>query len=130
MQVNDGVAISDDNPAGSTQAFASPSSPPYTGSLAALSLQAVLVKVNSPATLERVRTFLAANAPPSVSAPGITHPAAHLRRGGRDPARPRDLLEKLIYAAVVITLIVAWRCLAVAAAAGSSTASGRSPCSG
>jgi hypothetical protein len=119
-QVNDGAAISDDNPAGSTQAFASPSSPPYTGSLAALSLQAVLVKVNSPATLERVRTVLAANAPPSVSAgPGIaptpprTYGEAAAIRLGR-----AYLLEKLIYAAIAITLIVAGCSLAVAAGSG------------
>ena len=120
VQVNDGIALSDDNPAGSTQAFASPSSPSYAGSLATLSLQAVLVKVNSQATLERVRTVLAADAPPSVSAgPGIaptpprTYGEAAAIRLGR-----ADLLVKLIYAAVAITLIVAGCSLAVAAGGG------------
>jgi hypothetical protein len=48
------------------------SNPAYTGRLAALPLQAVLVKANDPATLERVRTFLAGHAPPQISTgPGV-----------------------------------------------------------
>jgi hypothetical protein len=120
VQVDDSVAVTSDNPYQSTQAFASASAPPYTGSLAALSLQAVLVKVNSPATLERVRTFLAVHAPPSVSAgPGIaptpprTYGEASAIRVGR-----ADLAEKLVYAAVAITLLVAGCSLAVAAGGG------------
>ena len=121
VQVNDGAAIDSDNPYQSTQAFASSSAPPYRASLAALSLQAVLVKVNSPATLERVRTFLAVHAPPSVSAgPGVIAPTPPRTYGEATAIRlgRADLLEKLIYVAVAITLIVAGCSLAVAAGGG------------
>ena len=68
VQVNDADLVYSDNPRNSTAAFASPADPAYTGSLAALPLQAVLVKVTDQATLERVRTFLARHAPPATSA--------------------------------------------------------------
>jgi hypothetical protein len=120
VQVDDQAAISSDNPSNSTRAFAAPSAQPYAGSLAALSLQAVLVKVNSPVTLERVRTYLAVHAPPGVStSPGMaptpprTYGEAAAIRLGR-----ADLLEKLIYVAVAITLVVAGCSLAVAAGGG------------
>ena len=76
-----------DNPRNSTAAFVSPANPAYTGSLAALSLQAILVRVNDPATLERVRTFLATHAPPDTSAGlGVTLPLLK-RMTGPDGAR-------------------------------------------
>jgi hypothetical protein len=120
VQVDDVTAVSDDNPAQSTQPFASSSAPPYAGSLAALSLQAVLVTVNSPATLERVRTFLAVNAPPGVSASPGAAPTPPRTYGEAAAIRAdrADLVEKLIYAAVAITLIVAGCSLAIAAGGG------------
>jgi hypothetical protein len=121
VQVNDGAAVGSDNPYQSTQAFAAPLAPPYSGSLAALSLQAVLVKVNSPATLERVRTFLAVHAPPSVSAgPGVIAPTPPRTYGEATAIRTgrADLAEKLIYGAVAITLIVAGCSLAIAVGGG------------
>ncbi len=118
--VNDLAAVSSDNPSDSTEPFAFPSSTPYTGALADLSVQAVLVKVDSPATLERVRTFLALNAPPDFSGgPGVaptpprTYGEAIAIRAGR-----ANLMEKLVYAAVAITLIVAGCSLAVAVGGG------------
>ena len=67
VQVQDQDLLYSDNPHNSTAAFVDASNPAYTGSLAALPLQAVLVRVNNAATLERVRTYLAVHAPPQVS---------------------------------------------------------------
>ena len=120
VQVDDFAQVYSDNPNDSTKPFASSASTPYSGSLADLSLQAVLVKVNGPATLERVRTFLALNAPPSVSGgPGVapTPPRTYGEAISIRAARA-DLLEKLVYTAVAITLIVAGCSLAVAIGGG------------
>jgi hypothetical protein len=116
----DDETLFSDNPIFNTQPFVNASSPAYTGPLADLPLQAVLVQVNSPATLERVRTYLAVNAPP------------HEADGpGRSPTPPRTfgetldirlqraaILENLVYAAVALTLIVAGCSLAVAVGGG------------
>jgi predicted outer membrane lipoprotein len=84
------------------------------------SASTVLVRVNSPATLERVRTYLTVNTPPAES-------------GGRGsaPTPPRTFgetlqirlarattFEKIVYAAVALTLIVAGCSLAVAVGGG------------
>ena len=119
VTTNDGSMFGD-NPLYNTQAFVSASDSAYHGPLAGLPLQAVLVRVNSPATLERVRTYLAVNAPPQVS-----------RGQGQSPTPPRtfgetlqirtqraDTLENLVYAAVALTLIVAGCSLAVAVGGG------------
>ena len=74
-----------DNPYNSTQPFVDAANPAYTGSLSALPLQTVLVRVNNPATLERVRTYLAINTPPQVR-PG---PAWRRPRRGRSARRSR-----------------------------------------
>ena len=66
VQVNDESLICSDNPRNSTETFVDASNPAYRGNLAALPLQAVLVRVNNAATLERVRTYLAVHAPPGI----------------------------------------------------------------
>jgi hypothetical protein len=109
-----------DNPMYNTAPIASASSPAYTGDLARLSLITVLVRVNSPATLERVRTYLTVNTPPTESG-----------GQGMAPTPPRTFgetlqirlaraatFEKLVYAAVALTLIVAGCSLAVAVGGG------------
>jgi hypothetical protein len=109
-----------DNPHDSTKPFVSSSDPAYKGSLSALHLQAVLVRVNSPATLERVRTFLATHAPPSVPAgPGAapTPPRTFGETVGIRTGRAATV-EKLVYAAVALTLVVAGCSLAVAVGGG------------
>lgn len=120
VQVNDFAQVFSDNPLDSTKPFASPSSTPYAGRLAGLSLQAVLVKVNGPATLERARTFLALNAPPNVSGTPGAAPTPPRTYGEAIAIRASraDLVEKLVYAAVAITLIVAGCSLAVAIGGG------------
>ena len=119
VQANDQSQISSDNPLFSTQAFVDASNPAYTGNLAALPLQAVLVRVNDPATLERVRTFLAVHAPPQVSGPGVaatpprTFGEAVAIRSGR-----AIVFQRLVYFAVALTILVAGCSLAVAIGGG------------
>jgi hypothetical protein len=121
VQVNDADLVYSDNPRNSTKAFVSPANPAFTGSLAALPLQAVLVRVHDPATLERVRTFLATYAPPAIStSPGVvaatpprTYGEAVTIRSGRAAS-----LQRLVYLAVALTILVAGCSLAVATGGG------------
>jgi hypothetical protein len=116
----DTSALFSDNPSDNTKPFVSASDPAYQGELAKLPLQAILVRVNNPATLERVRTFLALNAPPQENG-----------GQGQSPTPPRtfgetldirlaraDVFEKIVYAAVALTLVVAGCSLAVAVGGG------------
>jgi hypothetical protein len=110
----------DDNPTYSTTPLVDASSLAYAGKLSSLGLQAVLVKANSPATLERVRTYLAVHAPPQVSdGPGQapTPPRTFGETLGIRLDRA-DTVEKIVYAAVALTLIVAGCSLAVAVGGG------------
>ncbi len=116
VQVNDADLVYSDNPHDSTEAFVTQANPAYTGRLAALPLQAVLVRVNDAATLERVRTFLTTHAPPDTSAgpgqaatPPRTYGEAVAIRSGR-----AYVLQRLVYLAVDLTLLVAGCSLAVA----------------
>ena len=120
VQVNDGDLVYSDNPLNSTEAFAGPANPAYTGNLAALPVQAVLVRVSDAATLERVRTFLATHAPPDISdGPGVaatpprTYAEAVAIRSGR-----AQVIERLVYLAVALTMLVAGCSLAVALGGG------------
>jgi hypothetical protein len=119
VQTDDG-SLFGDNPMYNTKPFVDSSAPAYTGSLSGLPLQSVLVRVNSPATLERVRTYLAVHAPPQ-----------NFDGPGNSPTPPRTFgetlsirldraatLEKIVYAAVALTLIVAGCSLAVAVGGG------------
>ncbi len=119
VQTSDGDLF-DDNPMYNTQPFVDSTNPAYTGKLSSLPLQTVLVRVNSPGTLERVRTYLAVNTPPAES-----------DGNGSAPTPPRTFgevlgirldraatFEKLVYAAVALTLIVAGCSLAVAVGGG------------
>ncbi len=120
VQVNDDSLAYSDNPHNSTEAFVNAANPAYRGSLAALPLQAVLVAANNLATLERVRTYLAVHAPPQVSAgqgvaatPPRTYSEAVAIRSGR-----AQVLERLVYLAVALTILVAGCSLAVAVGGG------------
>jgi hypothetical protein len=119
VQTQDGSMFGD-NPLYNTQPFVSASDPAYRGSLAGLPLQAVLVRVNSAATLERVRTYLAVNAPPQVSVGQGQSPTPPRTFGETLQIRTQraDTLENLVYAAVALTLIVAGCSLAVAVGGG------------
>jgi hypothetical protein len=107
-----------DNPTDSVEPFVGASDPAYTGSLSSLRLHAVLVRANSPAVLEQVRTFLATHAPSVVSSgPASTPPRTFGEtldvRLGRAAT-----VETIVYAAVALTLIVAGCSLAVAVGGG------------
>ncbi|HEY3977704.1 MAG TPA: FtsX-like permease family protein [Streptosporangiaceae bacterium] len=103
-----------DNPSDTTQPFVSSASPAAPAGYARLSLQAVLVKVASPAVLERVRTLLATAAPLSESgtAPRTFGEAVQAR------VAVGDAVERLVYVAVALTLLVAGCSLAVTAGGG------------
>ena len=104
----------DDNPHYSTQPIASAASQAYAGNVGRLYLQALLVKVNSPATLERVRTYLVTHTPLSASgtAPRTFGEAVQARQG------VAETVQRLVYIAVALTLIVAGCSLAVAVGGG------------
>ena len=99
-----------DNPMYSTKAIASASSPAASPDTSHLALQALLVKVNGPGTLEKVRTFLVTHSSQSASgtAPRTFGEAVQAR------AVIADTVQRLIYFAVVLTIIVAGCSLAVA----------------
>jgi hypothetical protein len=103
-----------DNPIYTTQAFVNSQNPAAHGPVAGLYLQAVLVKVNSQATLERVRTYLVTHTPLSASgsAPRTFGEAVEVREG------VATTVQRLIDIAVALTLIVAGCSLAVAAGGG------------
>lgn len=109
-----------DNPSDNVERFVGASDPAYTGTLSSLRLQAVLVRTNSPAALERVRTFLATHAPPNVpNGPGSSPTPPRTFGETLDIRLGRAAtVEKIVYAAVALTLIVAGCSLAVAVAGG------------
>jgi hypothetical protein len=109
-----------DNPRYDTAPIVSASSPAYKGDLTALPLKTVLVRTNSPATLEQVRTYLAVNAPPQENSGNGSSPTPPRTFGetlGIRTARA-DTVEKIVYTAVALTLIVAGCSLAVAVGGG------------
>jgi hypothetical protein len=103
-----------DNPMFSTQQFVTSRNPAARGTYAGLYLQAVLVKVDSQATLERVRTYLVTHTPLSASgsAPRTFGEAVQVREG------VATTVQRLIDITVALTLIVAGCSLAVAAGGG------------
>ena len=119
VQVSDDLLF-DDNPTYDTKPIVSASSQPYSGELTALPLQTVLVKVNGPETLERVRTYLAVNAPPHVGGGYGSSPTPPRTFGETLQIRTARAatFEKILYAAVALTLIVAGCSLAVSVGGG------------
>jgi hypothetical protein len=98
-----------DNPRDSTEPIASAASPATSGNFSGLYLEAVLVKVNNAATLEKVRTYLITHTPESASgtAPRTFGEAVQAR------AVIADTVQRLIDTAVILTLVVAGCSLAV-----------------
>jgi hypothetical protein len=120
VEANDQGLITSDNPQDSTKAFISSANPTYKGTPSALGLQAVLVRVNNSATLERVRTFLATHTAPQVP-PGPNQVATPPRTFGEALAIRTNraaTMEKIVYAAVALTVLVAGCSLAVAVGGG------------
>jgi hypothetical protein len=102
-------SLFDDNPTYSTEAIASPSSQVFSGGVSNLYLQALLVKVNNPATLEQVRTYLVVHTPLSASgtAPRTFGESVEAR------AQVADTVQRLFYAGVILTIVIAGCSLAV-----------------
>jgi hypothetical protein len=113
-------SLFDDNPTYQTKAFVGPTNAEYTGDLTKLGLQTVLVKVNGPATLERVRAYLAVNAPPQVGGGYGASPTPPRTFGETLQIRiaRATTFERIMYAAVALTLIVAGCSLAVTVGGG------------
>jgi hypothetical protein len=113
-------SIFDDNPVYDTKAIASANSPVYTGNLTTLPLQTVLVRVNDTTALEKVRTYLAVNAPPQVGGGYGSSPTPPRTFGETMQIRfeRAAVFEKILYAAIALTLIVAGCSLAVAVGGG------------
>jgi hypothetical protein len=103
-----------DNPTYTTQAFVNSHNPVAHRTYTGMYLQAVLVKVDSQATLERVRTYLVTHTPLSASgsAPRTFGEAVQVRES------VATTVQRLIDIAVALTLIVAGCSLAVAAGGG------------
>jgi len=110
----------DDNPTYQTKPFVSPTDSGYPGDPTNLGLQTVLVKVNRPATLERVRTYLAVNAPPRVGGGYGASPTPPRTFGETLQIRiaRATTFERIMYAAIALTLIVAGCSLAVTVGGG------------
>lgn len=103
-----------DNPMFTTQSIVGRNSPAVSDDPAGLYLQAVLVKVNNQATLERVRTFLITHTAESVSgtAPRTFGEAVQARLG------VATTVQRLVDIAVALTLLVAGCSLAVVVGGG------------
>ncbi|MGH3266071.1 MAG: FtsX-like permease family protein, partial [Trebonia sp.] len=114
------VSLFDDNPKDQTKPFVSAANQGYNGDLTKLGLQSVLVKVNSSATLERVRTYLALNAPPRVGGGYGSSPTPPRTFGETLQIRIARAVtfERIMYAMVALTLIVAGCSLAVTVGGG------------
>jgi FtsX-like permease family protein len=109
-------ALYGDNPTFSTRPIAGPNlgNQPVSDDFSRLSLQSVLVKVDDPTTLERVRTFLSSHTPLSLSgnAPRTFGEAVQAR------VAVGTIVQRLAFIAVALTLLVAACSLAVAAGGG------------
>jgi hypothetical protein len=112
--------LDNDNPQYLFKPIAGPDTPVYTGSLSVLPLVAVLIRADTPAALEQVRTFLATHTAPSV--PGQDGDTATPPRTFAEVVTIRTdedtIAQRLIDAAVTLTLIVAGCSLAVAIGGG------------
>ena len=97
-----------DNPTFSTQPIANASNPAVPDSFSKLYLEAVLIRVSNSATLERVRTFLDTHTSSSGNNPPKTFGEAVQIR-----LAYADIVSRLVYIAVALTLLVAGCSLAV-----------------
>jgi hypothetical protein len=103
-----------DNPSDTASRIVDAGSPAVPATFSGLYLQSVLIRVDSPATLERVRTFLATHTQLSASgsAPRTFGEAVSAR------VSVGDTVQRLIDVAVALTLLVAGCSLAVAIGGG------------
>jgi hypothetical protein len=109
IKVTAGSLLYSDNPTFSTRPIASASNPAVPDSFSRLDLEAVLIRVNGSATLERVRTFLDTHAPQA----GSANPPKTFGEAVQIRLAYADTLSRLVYIAVALTLLVAGCSLAV-----------------
>jgi len=109
IKVTAGSLLYSDNPTFSTRPIASASNPAVPDSFSRLALEAVLIRVNGPATLERVRTFLDTHAPQA----GSANPPKTFGEAVQIRLAYADTVSRLVYIAVALTLLVAGCSLAV-----------------
>jgi FtsX-like permease family protein len=104
----------DDNPRFSTDPIANAFSPAGPADFSKLYLQDVLIKVRNAASLELARTYLVTHTAesPSGTAPRTFGEAVQARAG------VADTVQRLLYIAVVLTLVVAGCSLAVTVGGG------------
>lgn len=103
-----------DNPLYSTRPIVTADSPSASADFSALDLQTVLVKVDDPATLERVRTYLATHTPTSRS--GLAPRTFGEQVAARENVS--TVIGRIMNAAVLLTLLVAGASLAVGVGGG------------
>jgi hypothetical protein len=98
-----------DNPSFSTRPIANSSNPAVPDNFSHLYLEAVLVRVNGSATLERVRTFLDTH----TTQAGSANPPKTYGEAVQIRLAYADTVSRLVYIAVALTLLVAGCSLAV-----------------
>lgn len=110
----DSSDLSSDNPGNGAKPIAIPSNPASPYAVGGLSLRGVLIRVDDPATLEKVRTFLVTHTPLSAAgqAPRTFGETLQAR------AEVALIVQRIIDIAVVLTLLVAGCSLAVAVGGG------------
>jgi hypothetical protein len=109
IKVTAGSLLYSDNPTFSTRPIASASNPAVPDSFSRLELEAVLIRVNGSATLERVRTFLDTH----VTQAGPANPPKTYGEAVQIRLAYADTVSRLVYIAVALTLLVAGCSLAV-----------------
>ena len=110
----DSSHLTNDNPYYSTQPIVTAQSPGASADFRALDLQTVLVKVDDPTTLELVRTYLATHTPTSMS--GLAPKTFGEEVVARETVS--TVINRIMNAAVLLTLVVAGASLAVAVGGG------------
>jgi hypothetical protein len=109
IEVTASSLLYSDNPTFSTKPIASASNPAVSDNFSRLYLEAVLVRVDSSATLERVRTFLDTH----TTQAGSANPPKTYGEAVQIRLAYADTVSRLVYIAVALTLLVAGCSLAV-----------------
>lgn len=112
--VVDSSGLAGDNPGNGAKPIALPSNPASPYAVSGLSLRGVLIRVEDPATLEKVRTFLVTHTPLSAAGQAPRTFGETLRAR----AEVALIVQRIIDIAVVLTLLVAGCSLAVSVGGG------------
>jgi hypothetical protein len=110
----DTADLTTDNPMYSTRPIVTRFSPRVSADFSGLDLETVLVRVDEPAVLEQVRTYLATQAPMSMS--GLAPRTFGEQVAVRETVG--TVVDRIMNAAVLLTVVVAGASLAVAVGGG------------